>query len=193
MIDCGCKQSIINSLIRRNCNILYTSLTEKISDLNLYNKVKYDGILISNGPGDPKMNSYLINELSIILNSNEFYKNIPVFGICLGSQLMGLATGADTYKLKYGHRGFNQPVIDLRTNKCYITSQNHGYAIDEKSLTSDWEIMFKNLNDNTVEGIKHKNYPYFSVQFHPEANGGPTDTGFLFDEFISMMDKKINK
>ena len=116
--------------------------------------------------------------------------DIPIFGICLGTQLMGLASGADTYKLKYGHRSHNQPVLKVGTHNCYITSQNHGYAIDSNTIGKDWEPFFTNLNDNTIEGIKHKTKPFISTQFHPEASSGPTDTEFLFDVFIDMIEGK---
>ena len=111
----------------------------------------------------------------------------PIFGICLGNQLLSLAGGATTYKLKYGHRGYNQPVLRVGTNHAYITSQNHGFAVDDKTLGPDWEPLFINLNDHTNEGIRHKTMPFFSTQFHPEASGGPTDTRFLFDDFMNMV------
>jgi carbamoyl-phosphate synthase small subunit len=126
-----------------------------------------------------------INNLRNALNQDK-----PIFGICLGSQLMALASGAITYKLKYGHRSHNQPVIKFGEKKCYITSQNHGYAVDNKTLGQDWEPLFININDGTSEGIKHKSKPFFSTQFHPEASGGPTDTEFLFDDFMELMAKK---
>ena len=125
-----------------------------------------------------------MNELSCA-----FEKDIPVFGICLGNQLMALASGADTYKLKYGHRSHNQPVIKFGTSKAYITSQNHGYAVDNNTLHKDWDPLFININDKTNEGMQHKTKPFFSTQFHPEASGGPTDTDYLFDEFIEDIRK----
>ena len=151
-------------------------------------KEDYDGLFISNGPGDPKQCSSTINSLAAA-----YQKDIPIFGICLGNQLMALASGADTYKLKYGHRSHNQPVLEVGSDKAYITSQNHGYAIDNKSLPKEWEPLFINLNDNTNEGMKHKSKPFFSSQFHPEASSGPTDTEYLFDEFMETVKKYSNK
>ena len=145
---------------------------------------EYDGILVSNGPGNPV---YCIKTIENLAKAMQ--KEKPVFGICLGNQLMALASGAKTYKLKYGHRSHNQPVLLSGTNKAYITSQNHGYAIDQSSLGKDWEPLFVNLNDGTNEGIKHKTKPFFSVQFHPEASSGPTDTEFLFDDFMGLVMK----
>ena len=120
-------------------------------------------------------------------------KDTPIFGICLGNQILALASGADTYKLKYGHRSHNQPVLLKSTNKCYITSQNHGFAIDDKTINSEWETLFINLNDGTNEGLKHKYKPFFSCQFHPEASSGPIDTEFLFDDFLKLVDEYKNK
>jgi carbamoyl-phosphate synthase small subunit len=142
----------------------------------------YDGVFISNGPGDPVQCEATINILQKVLN-----KNKPVFGICLGTQLMALAVGARTYKMRFGHRSQNQPCIYLPTGKCYLTSQNHGYAIAEETLPEDWQVSFRNLNDNTVAGIEHKTLPFFSVQFHPEAAPGPVDTQWLFDKFYGLL------
>lgn len=178
LVDCGVKYNIIRHLLNRNTTIIRVPW-----DYDYLNE-EFDGIFISNGPGDPKLCTKTIQHLRGAL---EFEK--PVFGICLGNQLMALAAGADTYKLKYGHRSHNQPVILQGTNKCFVTSQNHGYATDANTLNNEWEELFININDNTNEGIRHKTKPFFSTQFHPEASSGPTDTGFLFDDFISMIEK----
>jgi carbamoyl-phosphate synthase small subunit len=173
LIDCGVKYNIIRNLLKRDTTIIRVPW-----DYDYHNE-EYDGLFLSNGPGDPKMCKPTIENLKRSLAGNK-----PVFGICLGNQLLGLASGADTYKLKYGHRSHNQPVIQVDTNKAYITSQNHGFAVDNKTLGNDWEPYFININDNTNEGMIHKRKPFFSTQFHPEASGGPTDTDFLFDIFI---------
>jgi carbamoyl-phosphate synthase small subunit len=147
-----------------------------------FSKEEYDGLFISNGPGDPKQCDVTIKNLQKALQ-----QEIPIYGICLGNQLLGLAAGANTYKLKYGHRSHNQPVLLVNSNKAYITSQNHGFAIDSSTLPADWEPLFINLNDRTNEGMKHKHKPFFSTQFHPEASSGPTDTEFLFDQFMDLV------
>jgi carbamoyl-phosphate synthase small subunit len=149
-----------------------------------FSKEEYDGLFISNGPGDPKKCEVTIQNLS-----KAFENDKPIMGICLGNQLMALASGANTYKLKYGHRSHNQPVLKVGTQKAYITSQNHGFAIDNKTLGSDWEPYFINLNDQTNEGMRHKTKPFFSSQFHPEASGGPTDTDWLFSDFLEEIKK----
>ena len=143
---------------------------------------KADGIILSNGPGDPKKCRETIE-----LIKKAFAKNIPIMGICLGSQILGLAAGANTFKLKYGHRSQNQPCIEMGTNRCYITSQNHGYAVDSSTLPQDWREWFYNNNDETNEGIVHISRPFFGVQFHPEASPGPDDTEFIFDMFLRAM------
>jgi carbamoyl-phosphate synthase small subunit len=176
LIDCGVKNNIIRNLLKRDFTVIrvpwnYDFLNED-----------YDGILVSNGPGNPKQCEATINNLAKAMNQTK-----PIMGICLGNQLMALASGADTYKLKYGHRSHNQPVILASSDRSYITSQNHGYAIDRKTLPKKWEPLFINLNDGTNEGIRHKSMPFFSVQFHPEASSGPTDTEFLFDDFLKMI------
>jgi len=180
LIDCGVKYNIIRNLLKRDTTIIRVPW-----DYNYHNE-EYDGLFISNGPGDPKMCTATIENLR-----RSFEMDIPVFGICLGNQLMALASGADTYKLKYGHRSHNQPVILTGTDKAYITSQNHGYAVDNSTLTKEWDPLFININDKTNEGMKHKSRPFFSTQFHPEASGGPTDTDYLFDVFIDNISKNI--
>jgi carbamoyl-phosphate synthase small subunit len=178
LIDCGVKNNIIRCFLKRDCQVIRVPW-----DYDFF-KEDYDGLFISNGPGDPKKCIKTINNLKKALNENK-----PIFGICLGNQLLALASGADTYKMKFGHRSQNQPCLMQDTNKCFITSQNHGYAVDTKTLNKDWEPLFINVNDGTNEGIKHKTKPFFSCQFHPEAFCGPTDSEFLFDEFIKMIKK----
>jgi carbamoyl-phosphate synthase small subunit len=173
LVDCGVKYNIIRNLLKRDTTIIRVPWDYD------YQNEEFDGLFLSNGPGDPKMCLTTIENIRNSLNGNK-----PVFGICLGNQLMALASGADTYKLKYGHRSHNQPVLQVGTDKAYITSQNHGFAVDNKTLGKDWEPYFININDNTNEGMIHKTKPFFSTQFHPEASGGPTDTDFLFDVFI---------
>ncbi len=178
LVDCGAKNSIIKRLIHRDVTVTIVPWNHN------YLEMDYDGLVISNGPGDPGILTPAIDNLTRALEGNK-----PVFGICLGNQLLALAAGGKTYKLPYGHRSHNQPVRMRKTNRCFITSQNHGYATDSSSLGNDWEELFVNLNDNTNEGIKHKNKPFFSTQFHPEASSGPTDTDFLFDDFVEMIKK----
>lgn len=150
---------------------------------------EFDGLFLSNGPGNPEMLTETIDNLKRVLSSEN---PKPVFGICLGNQLLALAAGAKTYKMKYGNRGMNQPAIDLRTTNCYITPQNHGFAVDDKTLPDGWSTFFMNANDKTNEGIIHVSKPFFSVQFHPEACGGPLDTSFLFDMFLDAVTKDHN-
>ncbi len=178
LIDCGVKNNIIRHVLKRGSQVLRVPWNYNFLD------EQYDGILISNGPGNPVHCEKTIEYISTAMKTEK-----PIFGICLGNQLMALASGAKTYKLKYGHRSHNQPVLLAKTNKAYITSQNHGYAIDQKTLDKDWEPLFVNLNDGTNEGIRHRSMPFFSVQFHPEASSGPTDTEFLFDDFIDLVKK----
>jgi len=176
VVDCGVKNNIIRAFLKRNITVIrvpwnYNFLEEKA-----------DGIILSNGPGDPKKCRETIE-----LVKKVFLKNIPILGICLGSQILGLAAGANTYKLKYGHRSQNQPCMEMGTNRCYITSQNHGYAIDSSTLSQDWREWFYNNNDETNEGIVHISRPFFGVQFHPEASPGSDDTEFIFDMFLRAM------
>jgi carbamoyl-phosphate synthase small subunit len=178
LIDCGVKNNIIRCLINRGLKVVRVPWNYN------FHKLEFDGLFISNGPGDPTMCKETVKNIKLALE-----KNIPTMGICLGNQLLGLAAGADTYKLKFGHRSQNQPCIDKLTNRCYITSQNHGFALDIKKLPDNWEEWFVNANDGTNEGIRHKTKPFCSVQFHPEATAGPTDTEFLFDEFVNMLNK----
>jgi carbamoyl-phosphate synthase small subunit len=176
LIDCGVKYNIIRHLLERDTTVIRVPWDYDFVDED------YDGLFISNGPGDPKRCDVTIRNLS-----RAFEDARPIFGICLGNQLMALASGADTYKLKYGHRSHNQPVLRTGSNRAYITSQNHGFAINNNTLAKNWEPLYLNLNDNTNEGMIHKIKPFFSTQFHPEASGGPTDTAFLFDRFIELI------
>ena len=179
VIDFGAKANIINSLKKRNCDIYvfpYDATYEKIMSVNP------DGVLLSNGPGDPKLLKESIYTVSRLIGK------VPIFGICLGHQILALAAGGDTYKMKFGHRGGNHGIYCVEKDKAFISSQNHGYAVDEKSIESkDLKVTFRNLNDGTVEGLRHKKLPLFSVQFHPEACPGPMDTSYLFDDFIALM------
>lgn len=176
LVDCGVKNNIIRCLVKRGIKIVRVPWDYD------FNQLEWDGLFISNGPGDPEHCKTTVSHIQ-----KAFEKNKPICGICMGNQLLSIAAGAKTYKLKYGHRSHNQPVIETGTNKCFITSQNHGYAVDTTTLPSDWEVLFENLNDGSNEGIKHKTKPYFSAQFHPEASSGPTDTDFIFDLFIDQL------
>ncbi|MFZ9034802.1 MAG: glutamine-hydrolyzing carbamoyl-phosphate synthase small subunit [Francisellaceae bacterium] len=179
VVDCGMKANIWRYL----CS--YENLTLKRVPFDYdYSDENYDGVFLSNGPGDPARCNKTADILLKSINKNP---DTPVFGICLGSQIMGLAIGAKTYKLKFGHRAQNHPCLLVGSNRSYLTSQNHGFAVDENTLPEDWEIWFTNLNDQTIQGIKHKNKPYSSVQFHPEAGPGPVDTSWLFDRFVDQL------
>ncbi len=175
-VDCGMKENIVRSLARTN-----VTLTRVPWDYD-FTKDQYDALFISNGPGDPEKCTPTITHIKQAMKDGK-----PILGICLGNQLLALAAGGRTYKLKYGHRGQNQPCIDTSTGRCYITSQNHGFAVDADHLPSSWSVWFKNANDDSVEGIKHKDRPWRSVQFHPEASPGPTDTAWIFDKFIEEL------
>ena len=171
-VDCGMKESMLRFLSTYPVEIV------RVPHDYDYTNEPFDGVFLSNGPGDPMRCTQTIAILKKAMNMHK-----PIFGVCLGSQMLGLAAGAKTYKLPFGHRGQNQPCIDLETKRCYITSQNHGYAIDEKTLPPEWKVTFRNLNDGSVEGIAHSKLPFYSVQFHPEASPGPTDTQWFFDRF----------
>jgi len=176
VVDAGAKDNIVRSLLERGASVLRAPYHAQLADLAR----DADGILIGNGPGDPKDLGSLIVAVRALLAS---YRG-PIFGVCLGNQILALAAGGDTFKLPYGHRGVNQPVQDLLTRRCYVTSQNHGYAVRDDSLPPDWEPWFVNINDGTNEGIRSRTRPHFSVQFHPEASPGPRDAGLLFDDLL---------
>ena len=176
LVDCGVKHQIIRCLTSRGVEV-----TRVPWDYD-FNQLEWDGLFVSNGPGNPALCETTVRHLQVALQGNK-----PIFGICMGNQLLGRSAGGSTFKLKYGHRSHNQPVRLCGTDRCFITSQNHGFALDTATLGPDWEPMFVNLNDGTNEGIRHKTKPFFSAQFHPEASSGPVDTEFLFDEFISKL------
>lgn len=178
LVDCGVKANIIRCLIRRGIEVVRVPWDYD------FNQLDFDGLFLANGPGDPERCSKTVEHIRTFLNSEHVR---PCMGICLGNQLLARAAGAKTYKLKYGHRSHNQPVQRVGTTQCFITSQNHGYAVDSATLPSDWEPLFVNMNDGSNEGIRHKEMPWMSAQFHPEACSGPVDTEFLFDEFVEML------
>jgi len=179
LVDCGVKNNIIRCLLKRNATVIRVPWDYDFS------REEYDGIFLTNGPGDPAMCGVTVDNIRKILD-----KDKPIMGICLGNQLLARAAGGETYKLKFGHRSHNQPVLMHGTDRCFITSQNHGYAVAPATLPDDWEPLFVNVNDNTNEGIRHKTRPFFSTQFHPEAASGPVDTEFLFDRFIDSIKKQ---
>ncbi len=178
LIDCGVKANIIRCLLRRGVEVVRVPWDYD------FNSLEFDGLFLANGPGDPAQCGRTIAHIRRFLNHPHVR---PCMGICLGNQLLAQAAGAKTYKLKYGHRSHNQPVRQVGTTRCFITSQNHGYAVDDSTLPDDWLPLFVNMNDGTNEGIRHVSRPWFSAQFHPEACSGPTDTEFLFDEFAKSI------
>lgn len=176
LLDCGVKANIIRCLLRRGVAVIRVPWNYD------FNGLDYDGLFLSNGPGDPDTCEAAVQHIRKALEGDR-----PICGICMGNQLLAKAGGASIYKLKYGHRSHNQPVCMVGTEKCFITSQNHGYAVDGDTLGADWEPLFVNMNDGTNEGIRHKTKPFFSSQFHPEACSGPTDTEFIFDRFVALL------
>ena len=176
LVDCGVKHNIIRCLLKRDATVVRVPWDYD------FNMLSYDGLFISNGPGNPDLCNATVENIRKAMKEDK-----PIFGICMGNQLLAKASGASTYKLKYGHRSHNQPVRMIGTDRCFITSQNHGFAVDNNTLSDEWEPLFINMNDGTNEGIRHKAKPWFSAQFHPEAASGPTDTEFLFDEFVNML------
>ncbi|MFC2162646.1 glutamine-hydrolyzing carbamoyl-phosphate synthase small subunit [Candidatus Altiarchaeota archaeon] len=178
LVDCGIKMSIAKNLVKRGVNLTIVPYDHSADDIR---KLDPDGVFVSNGPGDPARVTPTINTMKQLLGE------YPMSGICLGHQIAALSLGAKTYKMKFGHRGANQPVKDFESGRVFISSQNHGFAVDEKTLPSDMNVTQINLNDNTVEGMRHDKHPLFCVQYHPEASPGPHDTYFFFDEFIKML------
>lgn len=180
VLDCGVKYNILRELLKHKCQVIIVPADTKAKEIL---EMKPDGVLLSNGPGDPQAVKYVIE------TTKKLISKLPIFGICLGHQMLGLALGGKTYKLKFGHHGANHPVKDLKTGKVSITAQNHGFCIDIDSLNKkDIEITHLNLNDQTLEGMKHKKLPIFSVQFHPEASPGPHDAEYLFKDFVKLME-----
>ena len=177
LVDCGVKTNILRCLLKRGVEVIRVPWDYD------FNGLQFDGLFISNGPGDPDTCDAAVQNIRCAMQNEK----LPIFGICMGNQLLSKAGGAKIYKLKYGHRSHNQPVRMVGTNRCFITSQNHGYAVDNNTLGADWEPLFVNMNDGSNEGIRHKRNPWFSAQFHPEAASGPTDTEFLFDEFVKLL------
>ena len=176
LVDCGIKHNIIRCLLRRGVRVVRVPWNFD------FNTLEWDGLFISNGPGNPDFAETTVQNIRKAMERRK-----PICGICMGNQLLSKAAGASTYKLKYGHRSHNQPVRQLGTTRCFVTSQNHGFAVDQNTLPADWEPLFVNMNDNTNEGIRHRSLPFFSAQFHPEASSGPRDTEFLFDDFIALL------
>ena len=178
LVDCGVKANILRCLIRRGVEVIRVPWNYD------FNELEFDGLFLANGPGDPETCEVTVENIRRFL-ANPVVR--PCMGICMGNQLLSKAAGAKIYKLKYGHRSHNQPVRKVGTETCFITSQNHGYAVDSSSLPADWEPMFVNMNDGSNEGVRHKKNPWFSAQFHPEACSGPVDTEFMFDDFVKLL------
>lgn len=180
LIDCGVKMSIVRNLVKRGVEV---TLMPPKSSLEEILSLHPQGVVVSNGPGDPKVCKNAIKTVRGLVDGR-----VPTFGICLGNQILALALGGNTYKLKFGHRGQNHPCIDLSSGRCYITSQNHGFAVDEKSLDrTGLSVSFINANDKTVEGLTHKELPVWAIQYHPEASPGPNDTSYMFDNFLKLL------
>lgn len=177
LVDCGVKNNIIRCLVNRGVEVIRVPWNYDYTDMD------FDGLFLGNGPGDPDMCEDAVN----IIRKQMSLSRKPICGICMGNQLLAKAGGATIYKLKYGHRSHNQPVREVGTNRCYVTSQNHGYAVDAKTLGNDWRELFVNMNDGSNEGVCHKQNPWFTSQFHPEACSGPVDTEFMFDRFIKVL------
>ncbi len=178
LVDCGVKAAIVRQLVRRGLEVVRVPWDYD------FNRMEFDGLLLANGPGDPERCGITVGHIRAFLNDARVR---PCMGICLGNQLLARAAGARTYKLKYGHRSHNQPVRRVGTTQCFITAQNHGYAVDAATLPADWEPLFENMNDGSNEGICARRRPWLSAQFHPEACSGPVDTEFLFDEYLRLL------
>ena len=178
LVDCGVKHNIIRNLINRGVEVVRVPWDYD------FNQLEFDGLFLANGPGDPDTCAITVNHIRTFLQNAQVR---PCMGICMGNQLLSKAAGATIYKLKYGHRSHNQPVRMVGTNRCFITSQNHGYAVKSDTLSAEWEPYFVNMNDGSNEGVRHKTNPWFSAQFHPEACSGPVDTEFLFDDFVNLL------
>ncbi|MDY2606256.1 MAG: glutamine-hydrolyzing carbamoyl-phosphate synthase small subunit [Alloprevotella sp.] len=178
LVDCGVKHNIIRCLLRRGVEVVRVPWNYD------FNTLEFDGLFLANGPGDPDTCEEAVAHIRQFLANDRVR---PCMGICMGNQLLSKAAGASIYKLKYGHRSHNQPVRMVGTEKCFVTTQNHGYAVDSRTLPADWETLFVNMNDGSNEGVRHKSRPWFSAQFHPEACSGPVDTEFLFDDFVKLL------